>query len=62
MALAFISIFGSLLWRFLLSLRYHSRPGAKQFPVSLGQRLLLYFKRVLLHVVRVLLCLVFGAS
>ena len=63
MALAFISVFVSLLWRFLLlGLRYCSRPGAEQFPVHPGQRLLLSFMRASLHVVVVLPCLVVGAS
>ena len=65
MALAFISVFVSLLWRFLLlGLRYCGRPGAEQFPVPVcpGQWLLLKFMCVLLDVVGVLLCLVVGAS
>ena len=42
MALAFISVLVSLLWRFLLlGLRYCSRPDAEQFPVHPGQQLLL---------------------
>jgi len=39
MALAFISVFGGMMWHLVccLGLRYCSRPGAEQFPVPPGQ-------------------------